>query len=139
MRNAKAFRGGATTTAPPFNGADLLNSKTFRWNVLDKATPPSFLYSLYKTDIFFDRLNALSTVLERAFLTQKNSPDESRSCTVFIKYRLAAMWRIKPAQSRWATARRFHAPCVRQSAHLMRREVCNPPMETESLNKSVGL
>ena len=25
VRNAKAFRGGATTTAPPFNGADLLN------------------------------------------------------------------------------------------------------------------
>ena len=50
-----------------------------------------------------------------------------RSLPEFSKdNRLAAVWSIKPALSRWATARQFRAPCVRYSAHLMRREVCNP-------------
>ena len=49
-------RGGVQDRLPFLHTQANLPSKTFRWNVLDKATPPSFLYSLYKTDIFFDRL-----------------------------------------------------------------------------------
>ena len=66
-------RGGVQDRLPFLHTQANLPSKTFRWNALDKATPPSFLYSLYKTDIFFDRLNALSTVLERVFLTHKKT------------------------------------------------------------------
>ena len=48
-----------------------LPSKTFRWNVLDKATPPSFWYNLHKGNIFLDRLKPHAPV--RLFLWYKIS------------------------------------------------------------------
>ena len=49
-------RGGVQDRLPFLHTQANLPSKTFRWNVLDKATPPSFLYNLHKVNIFFDRL-----------------------------------------------------------------------------------
>ena len=55
-------RGGVQDRLPFLHTQANLPSKTFRWNVLDKATPPSVLFSLYKTDIFFDRLSRRRTL-----------------------------------------------------------------------------
>ena len=49
-------RGGVQDRLPFLHTQANLPSKTFRWNVLDKATPPSFLYNLHKGNIFLDRL-----------------------------------------------------------------------------------
>ena len=136
----KHFEGRRTRPPPLFTYPSKLTLQNVPVERFGQSNSPKLFVQFVQNRYLFRQTECpLHCVGEGIFNTQKNSPDESRSCTVFIKYRLAAMWRIKPAQSRWATARRFHAPCVRQSAHLMRREVCNPPMETESLNKSVGL
>ena len=56
MRNAKAFRGGATTNAPPYNGTDLLNLQNVPVERFGQSNFPVLLYNLHKPNIFFDRL-----------------------------------------------------------------------------------
>ena len=53
VRNAKAFRGGATTTAPPFSGTDLLNFQNVPVERFGQSKSPKLFVQFVQTKYLF--------------------------------------------------------------------------------------
>ena len=73
MRNAKAFRGGATTNAPPFNGADLLKLQNVPVERFGQGNSPVLFVQLVQTKYLFRQSKISANMLISLFGHKKTA------------------------------------------------------------------